>query len=122
MAITGRADVLVLEDSLHGVDYAGLYDPLGDRVETLPCPDGRPEAAVVLYAGKMPRHVSSFDVQYAAPLSVRPPQRFLVTMPQAGAGEGEKQELGFVGLGYMGAGMVRRLLGGGHRVVVWNRR
>jgi 6-phosphogluconate dehydrogenase len=30
-------------------------------------------------------------------------------------------EIGFVGLGKMGGNMVKRLLGGGHRVVVWNR-
>ena len=30
-------------------------------------------------------------------------------------------EIGFIGLGRMGANMVRRLLQGGHRVVAWNR-
>jgi 6-phosphogluconate dehydrogenase len=30
-------------------------------------------------------------------------------------------EIGFIGLGRMGANMVRRLLKGGHRVVAWNR-
>ncbi len=30
-------------------------------------------------------------------------------------------EIGFIGLGRMGANMVRRLLQDGHRVVAWNR-
>src|ERR1051326_2652830 len=32
-----------------------------------------------------------------------------------------RMEIGFIGLGRMGANMVRRLLKGGHRVVAWNR-
>ncbi|HRP99415.1 MAG TPA: NAD(P)-dependent oxidoreductase [Terrimesophilobacter sp.] len=34
---------------------------------------------------------------------------------------GTAHQLGFLGLGNMGSGMARRLLGAGHRVTVWNR-
>src|SRR6266566_2495057 len=48
------------------------------------------------------------------PLSLESPQRFLFE-------EGELMQLGMVGLGRMGANMVRRLIRNGHKCVVFDR-